>query len=470
MKGNILNTKAIKLYLSLNEEEHRLLKKWVLSPLHVSSRDIRIFFDFLYSRKVISDVSTKKERVFSYIFPNQDYDDNRLRNLLHQALIQLEEFVGYFDTVLGDIETDISICEALSRRKTTSGLRLRISKLEKKMEVSPERSAAFHQQRMRLEEVKYELAGTDKRMEENNLPGLFSHLSASFAIQTLRYACAAASHKSLSQHEYQIPLLRAILDNVSLPVWKNESALQIYASAFLAVSEGDKDQLASLIELLPIHRQLFSPKEQQDLLLMAINACIRQINSGNEEFLQKALSLYRLGLSTKILFDNAQLSRFHYKNIVSIALKSQEYKWTRTFIQDYAAHLDLQFRDSYVSFNLARLHFTSREYRLARQQLRNVEYDDIFFNLGAKMMLLKMAWESDELEEVESSLASFRKFVKRRTDLGYHRDLYLNFLSFINRMIHLGPNDHEAKVRLKVEVKEATSLAEKQWLIQQLGI
>lgn len=470
MKGNILHSKVVKLFQSLSGEERRQLKKWLRSPVHVSNPEIQIFFDFLYTRKVFSSITTRKERVYSFVFSAAEYDDSRLRSLLHDSLVHLEKFVGYFDAVLDEFQAGVSICEALSRRGMTTGLRLRILTLEKKIRQSPERSTAYHQLMRRLEELKFELAGTDNRMEENNLPGLFSHLSVSFAIQTLRYACAAASHKSLSQHEYQIPLLTAILDNLSLPVWKDETALQIYASAFLAVSEGDKYQLESLIELLPIHRNLFSAKEQQDLLLMAINACIRQINSGNEDFLKKALSLYRLGLSTKILFDHEQLSRFHYKNIVSIALKSREYEWTKTFIHEYARHLDAQFQDSYLSFNLARLLFASGEYRLSRQQLSHVEYDDIFFNLGAKMMLLKMAWESDEMEEVESSLASFRKFVKRRTDLGYHRELYLNFLSFINRMIHLKPDDVEAKAHLKEEVQKATSLAEKQWLIQQLAV
>lgn len=468
MEGNILQNKVVLLYQSLSGMERRQLKKWLDSPLHISNQEVRIFFYFLNSRKILSSITTSKNRVYSFVFPTLEYDDNRLRNLLHQALVTLEEFVGYFDAVSDGSQTEIEVCEALSRRGATKGLRLRISKLEEKIEELPERSSSYHHQMKRLEELKFELTGTDNRMDENNLPGLFAHLSASFAIQTLRYACAAASHKSLSQHEYQIPLLSAILDNLSLPVWKDETALQIYASAFLAVSEGDQYQLKSLIELLPIHRELFSSKEQQDLLLMAINACIRQINSGNEDFLQKALSLYHLGLSSEILLDHAQLSRFHYKNIVSIALKSREYDWTRTFIHEYARHLDVQFRDSYVSFNLARLHFASGEYRLARKELRNVEYDDIFFNLGAKMMLLKMAWESEEVEEFESSLTSFRKFVMRRTDLGYHRELYLNFLSLFNRMNHLRPDDAEGKAHLKEEVENAGSLAEKQWLLKQL--
>ncbi len=418
----------------------------------------------------MSEITTKKNRVFSFVFPTLDYDDNRLRSLLHQVLIQLEKFVGYYDTVLDKNDLEISISEALVNRKVTKGLQLRMTKLRNKIAEGPQRSATFHQQMLRVEELRFSLDGTDNRMEENNLPGLFFHLSTSFAIQTLRYACVAASHKSLSQQEYQIPLLSEILENISLPAWKEETALQIYASAFLAVSEGDQAQLDSLIELLPIHRELFSPKEQQDLLLMAINACIRQINIGNDGFLQKALSLYRLGLSTSILFDHAQLSRFHYKNIVSIALKSQEYEWTKMFIEVYAKDLDSQFRESYMSFNLARLHFATGEYSLAKQQLRNVEYDDIFFNLGAKMMLLKMAWESDDMEEVESSLSSFLKFVNRRADLGYHRELYLNFLSFINRMILLKPGDSEARGRLKTEIERTTSLAEKQWLLHQVDL
>lgn len=458
----------MKLFQSLRENERRQLKKWLRSPLHLSNTEIRRFFDFLITRKTYTKISTRKSRVFSFVFPDEKYHDARLRTLLHDSLMVLEKFVGYFDAVLDEIQAEVSICESLSRRGMDAGLRLRILKLEEKIKANPERSTSYHQLMLRLEALTFELSGTDNRMEQNNLPGLFSHLSTSFAIQTLRYACAAASHKSISRHEYQIPLLSAILDNVALPDWEDEIALKIYASAFLAVSEGDAHQLESLIKLLPVHRELFSRKEQQDLLLMAINACIRQINSGNEDFLQKALSLYRLGLSTEILFDHAQLSRFHYKNIVSIALKSREYEWTKSFIHEYVEHLDAQFRDSYLSFNLARLHFASGEYRLSRQQLRHVEYDDIFFNLGAKMMLLKMAWESEEVEEVESSLSSFRKFVMRRTDLGYHRELYLNFLSFIHRMNQLMPDDVEAKVRLKGEVEISESVAEKQWLLQQL--
>ena len=47
----MLESKLVKIYLSLNKEEHRLLTKWIASPIANVHEDVRNFIAFLDYRE-----------------------------------------------------------------------------------------------------------------------------------------------------------------------------------------------------------------------------------------------------------------------------------------------------------------------------------------------------------------------------------------------------------------------------------
>ncbi len=463
-------SKLIRLYLSLSREELRNLKKWLRSPLHHQHEKVVQLFDFLENRKQISAVTLRKDRVFSTLFPGEDYDDARLRIIQNQALETLKAFVGYFKALSIPGKTELGMVSGLISHGFNGMAQEHLLRARAEIAQEAAHSEIWLEQAYHLEKLAFDLSGTAERTASNNLPALFASLSAYFAVSTLRYACIAASHAQISAQQYEVPLLAAILQEVAAGGWKEVPVVNLYFQAYQALTQPDPVYFSALKEPLfnpdiPLH-----PDERQELLLLTLNFCIKKLNTGEEIFAHEAFDLYQKGLESKFLLDQDSISRFNFKNIVSVGLKVQAYDWTAAFIRDYSPRLDPHYRERYENFNLARLFFARGDHHEARRLLTQVEdFDDEFFNLSARMMLLKIYYEAGELDALQALINSFRRYLQRKSALGYHKKVYLNILSFAQLILDLPPANPDKKARLHARILETNPLAERGWLLAQLA-
>lgn len=105
--------------------------------------------------------------------------------------------------------------------------------------------------------------------------------------------------------------------------------------------------------------------------------------------------------------------------------------------------------------------------------LREVEFTDIFYNLDAKVMLLKIYYELEEDEAFLSLAASFKIFLSRTRLINENtRNLYMNLLAFTSklytmRMKHIFRKGKAFQLKLR-ELKDKTennSVANSRWLV-----
>jgi hypothetical protein len=96
------------------------------------------------------------------------------------------------------------------------------------------------------------------------------------------------------------------------------------------------------------------------------------------------------------------------------------------------------------------------------------DYDDILMSLNAKTMLLKMYYELDEINALESLLGSMRTYLQRKKVLGYHKSNYQSIIHFTKKLLKLPPYASDQHAKLKKELTEASPLTERKWLLEQL--
>lgn len=103
--------------------------------------------------------------------------------------------------------------------------------------------------------------------------------------------------------------------------------------------------------------------------------------------------------------------------------------------------------------------------------LLQVEYDDIFLNLDAKIILLKIYLANGDYEALDSLLDSTKVYLGRKgkSVMSYHQENYKNILRFTQKIITLPAYDKKAKATLIKEIKTIRPLTERQWLLDTLG-
>ena len=244
----------------------------------------------------------------------------------------------------------------------------------------------------------------------------------------------------------------------------------MYYYAFKALqdlaNESDFEQLKQLIN---DNWPLFPTNEMRDIYLLAINFCIRKLNKGQRNYIREAFELYKSGFEREVLLEDGQLSRFTYKNVLMLAMGLEEWDWASHFLEAYKQYLPEHQRENIYTYNLAIYHFRKPDYDKAMRLLHTVELKDVLYALDARRMLLRMYYELEEYDALESLLDSFATYIRRQKDIGYHRENYLNLISFMKRILRSNLYDKTVKASLRAAAQQTEALAERNWLLAQLS-
>lgn len=467
----MIKSKLIQLYTCLNSTELEAFNKWLKSPLHNNDEKLTQLFIHIGSRRKITEVSVEKKRVFQHLFPKDSYNDLKLRRLMSKGIKSLEDFVHFWMSKKNTIEQQKNIAAFLRTHNRPHLAQQQWTKGKKALTLQIDQTHQHYYSTYQLEQEYFEQAATQSRMRATNLQAILDNLSIAFIVENLRYACTAISHKNLYKTNYTIPLLDEILPLVQLPPYLNIPAIQLYYQAYMALTvPNNPSYFEHLKSNLLAHESLLPTKERRDLYTLAINYCIRRINSNeSQKFIREVFDLYKQGLKNKTLLENGVLSRFTYKNIASAGLRLQEYDWIANYIPTYAIYVEADYRESYHHYNTSKLYFAKGDYDLAMQRLIRVEYDDLFLNLDAKTMLMKIYYETQSYDALDAFFHSFTIYLQRKEIMGYHRENYLNIIRLTKKLIELPPRNPKARQQLQQSIDSLHPLTERAWLLEQLS-
>ena len=205
---------------------------------------------------------------------------------------------------------------------------------------------------------------------------------------------------------------------------------------------------------------------------MAINYCIGQMNRGKDEFIfiREAFELYQQGFKNKIFLENNFVSPWTFHNVVVAWLKLKDFAGVKTFINDNQIYLEDKYRESFVNYSFALFYYQKNDFSKAMNYLLQYEHDEMIINLRAKIMLLKIYYEQDEINALESLLGSMRTYLSRKKVMGYHKANFKNIIRLTKKLLKVTPYSKDQKAKLEALIKEANPLTtdDRNWLLTQL--
>ena len=291
-------------------------------------------------------------------------------------------------------------------------------------------------------------------------------LDRTFWAYKLRQACYSRSHESVVRQRYELRLIDEILE---ISQYETAPAVATYRACYLALfCDGGEADFRRFRRLLTRHQAGFPDEEVRSLYLLALNYCIRRINENHPAYLREALDLYDAGLRSGALLDGDRVSRFTLANATGIALRLGELDWTERLLTDYAPKLAPEWRVSTLAFNRARLAFARRDYDGAHRHLQQTDTSDPIDNVNARVLQLKIYYETDDLDLFDAMLRSSEGFIRRHGE-SYHAQLWRDILHFFGRLRTVNPHDAAAVAALRAELSEKRVLPEREWLVAMLG-
>lgn len=470
------NSKIFNTLLSLNKWEKKSFERFAQSPYFNTSEDIvnllRVVYTFIDNNKPIPD----KEELFKKIYPRQLYNDQKMRLNMSNLFKLLETFL-----MLQQVEEDpflqkLKLMSAYNHHNHHKNFHRTYEEATNLLEKQPLRNAKYYEDYYAIEVERYIEKRNLSRTSDYNFQMLINNFDIYVIAEKLKQGCILISHEQVNSVDYNYGIFDLILKHVEVNKLLNVPVVAIYYYIYNTFKHADKEEnFDKLVDIIKKNLHLFPKLEARDILIYANNYCIKMNNMGKEGYARKSFDINKIGIETGAFLEKGFLSRFTYKNIVTVGIRLKEYQWTEKFIDDYKDLLEEKYQESSYSYNKAFLEYERKEYDVAIKLLQKADYDDLLLSLSAKNILMKIYYELDYIEPLEYLIGSIIALLKRKKLEQIYKNNYLNICKLTRRLISLKTMTASQRnyLRKKKEItakiiNETNPCFEKKWLLEQL--
>jgi len=442
--------------------------KFVRSPFFNARQQPILLFEYLDTCRRTGQ--TPSETAVATVL-NKTGGGVKLRQANSALLALIERYLAHKEMFHDESQVKIRLAAAYRKRNLAKHFNITLREARQSHEQQPWRHADYYYDLNLIEWEQYQFDSSTKRTEELNLQTTSDLMDAAFLARKLRLVCLARSHQAVFKADYQIGLLDAVLAHVESGNLLEMPALGLYYHCYAFQSDtADAEQhFERFREMLADHAEAIPPDELRTLYLLAINFGIRKINQSAAGWLRATLDLYQGALSRKLLIENGQISRFAFNNIIAIALRVGELDWVETFILDHKILLERAWREATASLGLARVAYARRDFKAALLNLQRTDYKDLLNNLTAKTLQLKIFYETEAYELLESHLKGMKNYIRRHTAIGYHRTNYGLIVAYTQQLMDLDFRKKDAVEALRTSILGEEILTEREWFLEMLG-
>ncbi len=425
-----------KLYITLialNERERQKFSEYVHAAFINKNKKVKKLCDILLNHcSRPSKVDLSKKLVYKKLFDGGDYRELKLNNIISDLFKLLQDFLAFQEYLSDPLIKQNLLAKSLIKREHYHGFNAITRRYQQLLENSLYSNySSFHQQ-YKFHEImdQFSLSG-DKRSMSKGLQSQNDSLDLYYFANKLRIACDMQSRNMVINAGYQPHFLPELLERYKKEKqqYENIPAIQLYFLTLEMLTEQEEVHYFKLRKYLEEKSHIFPPNELNTVYSYALNYCVRKINSGRSSFYEEIFTLYKALLERDLLINNGFLSQWDYTNIITSAIRLQEFDWTDRFIHEYKTHLIPEEQFNVYTYNLTALYFAKKDYDKTLDLLHEVEFTDPFYHAAAKIIQLKIYFEIGETEALFSLAEAFRQFLKRNKQFsGYQKESNLNFI------------------------------------------
>ncbi|MCB0744105.1 MAG: hypothetical protein KDC67_09385 [Ignavibacteriae bacterium] len=458
-------SKVINLYQSLSTDETKALQKFIHSPIHNQHHDVTVLIDYLNGLKKITSDNVDRKVIHRILFKKRVFQESNVRHVFSYLFKSIEEFITYANSNPSELIKYKSLIKFYREKGLNNLLDSTIRKFEKLEEIEKQNADYFLDKFQVLNEIT--IANEQStRYKENDFAEQLGFLDKFYIAEKLKQSSNVLSQQAIFGKEYEIDFMDSILRYIEQRDLLSIPSIAIHYYNYYMVKDSEEEKyFYQFKEVLINNTDAFEADELRDLYILGVNYNLRKANKGDKIAPAKVFELYELGLNNKALMPFGTLSHVTYRNIINTALYLKENHWALNFIHEYKDFLEEDVKEDTYNFNLAHYYSKIEDYNAAQKILATVDLKDENYNAKAKVLQLKMYYETEEYEVLESLLDSFWIYLKRKKHLSYHRDLWFKLIRYTRSIIHTNPGDHKRLEKILSNIKERQDLTEKKWLI-----
>lgn len=470
------NSKLIQLLAMLSSRELTRFEDYVHSPFFNKHQELKKLCTYLLKQapEFKQERKLQKERIYKHLYRDKAFDDNMFYSLFSKLLKLLHEFLIHIEWEQWERHHQILLMREL--RKRLQFRHQAVAEKRYQQAVKPNYVEDVYMEEYKLyKELDLQFVTKGGRVYDNNLQQKNDYLDLFYITEKLKTACDMINRNTIIGTNYQYPLLEELLVHIKkVPQYAELPAIKIYQMILnLLLKPKEEEIYQELKGYLTAHNDFFSEEDLRGIYGYLLNYCATKLNKGHTSYYKETLWLYKFLLERKLVYVDGYLPAWEYKNIVTTAVRTKEFDWAKDFIENKKQDLPPSSRENSYRYNLAFFNHATHQYGKALQALHNVEFVNLSYALGAKIIQIKSYYELDEYEPLQSAIEAFTVFLRRSKKIAtYQRQANLNFLKLTGKLCKLreqvgiiSDKKYEQKYKdLQKGLLELNPVANKDWL------
>jgi len=477
------DSKLIVILKIFSPKEWKGFEKFVNSPYFSSGRDVTGLYTLLKKHyPEFTSEKLDKEKVFASIFPREEFNEKKLKNITSDLTGMAEQFLVHESIAEDTLRFDETLARVYQNKKNDKLFLKTLNSLDKKLPENNFQSDKCFNDEERYERLMEEYLISIHKFDKS-VPIRLKYTEyavLTFLVTFFRKQRDKLIIKDYYNLEFTSPLIESVYESIDfdkmLKLLKEKKSewlwlIEIYYYAFKTLQNVDDESMFKRFQDL-FYKNIgkFSRKEQYFMFNDFIAWIHTKDNkydtmSTREEFeiFKKMLEYHAYSPSEKDF-----MSVVLYRNFMNMSINLGEYKWFENFIDEFTVKLKPEFRDNMENLAKANLYFEKEKFEDALECLSKIPYDLFIYKVDIKNLMLRIYYELELYEPAFSMINAFKNFLSATQEISeMFKIQQLNFINFYNKLLKIkADNASEDSGFIMKEIEKKDSVASKLWLIE----
>ena len=383
---SVFSSKFVRTIKTFNEVELNSFALWLRSPWCNSNKNLgRLFARLRKYHPAFDDSSMTKEKLFKQVLPSGKFSDRRMNNLLSDGYLAAERFIVFQNlSQNGSLRYDLLLQE-MERRNLNQWFFREADKELARLEAKPVKDWEDHLEIYQLLRKVYHHHDLEQRMQPQNMiiRKMGEHISLVYLLEKAAIINEMIFRKRLFRGEIH-DVSSALTKWLRLSEGVDHPAIELYRKRFAYNEYDTRGQFLELQSCFMNSFESLSEKDQKIHLLSLLNDTARMCSRGLVDITER-LPLYKLGLKTRIIFHQDQLTYNTFVGIITSSNSKGDFQFTKEFITDHIDHVDEQYRDDCKTWALAHTAYWSGRFTECLAILQSRNFKMFHFQLISKI-------------------------------------------------------------------------------------
>ena len=433
------NTKLIQLLRSMNTSEYREFKDFVISPVFNKNKKIILLFDAIKKYyPVFEGEALKAENIFRKIFPGEDYDYFKLKNINSDLFGLGKEYLAFIHfRDISEVKEKF-LLEQLRDRNLDNIFEITYKAYKKKLENISVRDENYIFKCLELtEELHSFQIPKDPKTRLNFFQLELDYFLQYAIIRLLKFYNIMFHDKLQNNVNFDMKMFDEVMNYLRNNKTKDNPTLLLYYYVILLGTERNKKYFYELKEFKERHFNSLNRADRYMLFLHMANFCAYVYNNlGRTDFMYEHFLLSKENLDRgsiilgKVLYPD-------FLNHVKIAVRVNEFEWAENYIKKFE-HLLTEEKESTLNFCHGIISYKKGDPDKALDLLSQTNFPDFIIKIQVKILLLQINYEKEYYDQALLMIDSFRHYLLREKSIQEEsKESYYHYLRITNDLVKL---------------------------------